>query len=575
VTDPSRSIPPSGSALRTLVYAASLAAVAAAHLAPLLGGKLASVDEGYAMALASRLLDGHPLYVEAVSQRGPLLYAVYALLAATFGWTSVGAVRWAALGFAVATVLVVARTARARERAGAVLAIAYVLSLGLEPYDGVALHAELMMLPVLAAAAFATMRAPRRGIAWALLAGTLFGVATCFKQPASVCALPAAIFIALRARTWRAAALQVGALAIGAVAPVLVFVLRAAAHGELAAFWYQTVTYNLTIHRAGARPLAEWAHAVGHVPQAPLLAASLVVVAANATSAVVHLGRRLPRGRRFVAFGCIDVYLFVSALFCVLAAAAYRQRFGHYFLPAAPFVALGLARAVGRLRGGLAVRVGLVAGALGCFAASGERMVDWLAQADGRVAHGETIEHLARYVQKSTSPTDRLFVWGFAPQIYPYSHRRPATRYFFETYVTGFVPWLYDDLPLEPTRVVPGSMDALLGDLEREKPAVIVDAGSVQIARSMRAYPEAAEYLHEHYCFDARLGAFDVYRRRTAPACESTCFPLLAPPVDYWDAPMGVPSPAALDDQAARWLGRAPFPALQSFARGVSCASWP
>jgi hypothetical protein len=103
---------------------------------------------------------------------------------------------------------------------------------------------------------------------------------------------------------------------------------------------------------------------------------------------------------------------------------------------------------------------------------------------------------------------------------------------------------------------------------------VVVDAGSVQMARSMRAYPESAAYLHEHYCFEARFGAFDVYRRRSG-ACESTCFPLPAPPVDYWDAPLGVPSPEALDRRAARWLGPGAFGAEQTFPRGAACASWP
>src|SRR5947209_7073709 len=66
---------------RWLLYVTSVLAVIGQH-APLIGYKTyANVDEAYAMALASRLMDGQTLYVGAVSQRGPLMYYAYQALA--------------------------------------------------------------------------------------------------------------------------------------------------------------------------------------------------------------------------------------------------------------------------------------------------------------------------------------------------------------------------------------------------------------------------------------------------------------------------------------------------------------
>ncbi|HEY6460228.1 MAG TPA: glycosyltransferase family 39 protein, partial [Polyangiaceae bacterium] len=466
-------------ALRTLVYAASLGTLVAAHLPPLLGGKLANIDEGYAMALASRLLEGRHLYVGAVSQRGPLMYAVYEGLAGTFGWTSVTAVRLASLAFSLAIVALVGRGARTPERPLAVLGATYALALGFDPYDGLALNAELMLLPFLVLAALVTVRAGHRGALWAALAGLFYGVATCFKQPAIVCVVPAAAFLTLRAHSWREGAGRVASLAAGAALVPLLFVVHAAARGDLAAFWYQTVTYNLTIHRAGAVPPLEWTRTLGRLAQAPLLACSLVAGLAVASARASQVRRRLRRRGLLVGLGTVDAFFVALALANLLAAAAYRQRFGHYFLPAMPFLVLCAARALVGSGHRRALSWGVPVAALLCFGASSERMFEVLGTADGRVAHGESVEHLARYVQRTTSPADRVFVWGFSPSVYPYAHRRPATRFLFESYVTGFVPWLYDDAALEPGRVVPGSMVELLDDLEREAPAVIVDAGSV------------------------------------------------------------------------------------------------
>ena len=69
--------------------------------AALIGYKdFANVDESYAMALAQRVLDGHALYHEAISQRGPLMYYAYAFIAKTGGWDNVVNLRLWALGFA-------------------------------------------------------------------------------------------------------------------------------------------------------------------------------------------------------------------------------------------------------------------------------------------------------------------------------------------------------------------------------------------------------------------------------------------------------------------------------------------
>ena len=122
--------------------------------------------------------------------------------------------------------------------------------------------------------------------------------------------------------------------------------------------------------------------------------------------------------------------------------------------------------------------------------------------------------------------------------------------------MTGFVPWFWDDLEVEAARVVPGSMDALIDDLEREKPAVVVDAGSIMMARPLRMYAKPLAWLEQSYCFDVRVGALDVYRRKPDGATCATPYPRPFEPVDWNGRVLPIPIPRTLDFDAARALPR-------------------
>ena len=144
---------------------------------------------------------------------------------------------------------------------------------------------------------------------------------------------------------------------------------------------------------------------------------------------------------------------------------------------------------------------------------------------------------------------------GFSPWLYQYSHRRPAGRYVFETYVTGLVPWFWEKLGVERARIVPGSVDALLGDLDREKPAVVVDAGTIMLARPMRMYPRFSEWLHASYCFELRVGAFDVYKRKPeGTECEFPYYPRPFGAIDWNGRGLPLPMPKLADEELTRPL---------------------
>lgn len=529
----------------------------------------ANVDESYALALAQRLLDGHQLYHGAISQRGPLMYYAYAFIAKVGGWDNVVNLRLWALLFAFLHVGLVYWGARrlVSQRAAnvATLVSAYALTLGLPPFDRFALNGEFLQLPalvvgiVLGAVALRRTKARRRSMLFG--AGLALGAAISIKQSAALHIAPALLWIAVRAhreRSLRAALQDSAALFGGAVAIPAIFIVHAASNGTLAEMYYYCVRYNVIVHvgeaNYGLTPASfevqanrGFALAIGAVTIAGIRALALRIRAC---------ARERSLGPLFRAFE-LGQYLAVHLAVALITAASLRRYFSHYFILSIPILALILGRLVDRAtrtvkqetmatiyRGALATLFVLCA--LETFA---------LEKIDGRVAHDKLVVRLSQYIDASTAKDDKIFVWGFSPWLYAYSHRRPAGRYVFSTYVTGLVPWRHDDLLGEQKRIVPGSNEALMEDLDREKPELVIDSGSIMMARPIRTYPRWAAWLREHYCFEVRVRGFDVYRRkRDAAACSAPGFPQPQRAFDFVGAPLEVPIPKTSDPEQTKAL---------------------
>ena len=554
---------------------AALVSLIAVH-APVLGyKKFADVDEAYAASIAARLLDGAKLYEGAVSQRGPLMYYGYEAMGWLTGWDNVLGWRIWALLFALAHVLLVywIGCKLISRSAGVVAAMAtvYALAFGLPPRDSFALHGETMQLPPLLLSVFISvtaMQQPAGSRARSLrvfVAGLFLGVAICIKQ--SVALHPLALLAWLAVSTYRnrdplsTFVRDAIVLVVGCALPPLIFLVHAALEGTLHDLIYYAVTYNLTTHLRPTHRANMWIGALFERLLGGTLFFSALVFLAGVSLPFVSRRVRAAFGERSArpltrAFG-VRTFLALH-LFAALAVASSMYRFfPHYYIEALPFLTLLVGAVAQRwFRSNGTTARAVVASFAVFFVAYGALSAYFAEKIDGRIAHEGAVERLATYIEKTTTPNDRIFVWGFSPWLYEYSHRKPAGRFVFVTYVTGFVPWFWEEPAIEKARIVPGSVDALLGDLDREKPAIVVDAGSVLIGRPMRAYEKPNAWLHDHYCFSFRFAAYDIYRRRAdGETCDAPAFPRVHAPVDFYghDAPFAV-MPITLDQNESQWL---------------------
>jgi general stress protein CsbA len=552
------------------VLAASGVFLIATH-APLIAYKyFANVDESYAIALAQRVLDGHALYHEAISQRGPLMYYAYALLAKVGGWDNIVNLRLWALAFAFLHVGLVywgaLRLISQRAAIVATLVSVYALTLGLPPFDRFALNGEYLQLPplvlgiVLGAVALRRTKPRKRSLLFG--AGLALGAAISVKQSAALHVAPALVWIAVRAhneRSLRQGLVDGGALLGGALVIPAIFVLYAASNGTLAEMYFYCVRYNVMVHVGEASwGLTPASFEAGGNRGYTLAIGAVTIAGVRALALRIRACARERSLRPLLRAFEVGQYLAIHLAVSLISAVTLRRFFSHYFILSIPILALILARLVDRTtrqvkpatmatihRGALATLFFLCA--LETFA---------LEKIDGRVAHDKLVVRLSRYVEATTEKDDKIFVWGFSPWLYAYSHRRPAGRYVFSTYVTGLVPWRHDDLLGEQKRIVPGSNEALMDDLDREKPELVVDAGSIMMARPIRTYPRWAAWLRTHYCFELRVRGFDVYRRKkdVAATCAAPGFPQPQRAYDFVGAPLEVPVPQTSDLDHTKWL---------------------
>jgi hypothetical protein len=453
--------------------------------------------------------------VDFVDNRPPLLYASSALAQALFG-RGLPAVR---LFVALLVVPLTAFGASAffrHDRRGVVAGLLYVVyGAAFLAHDMHSASPEVLMLLPLAAALVATSGPPPEapGLSRLLAPGLLLGVAALVRQHA-VLWLPALALAAWTTgeRPAHAAAkrlLRLLALAVGATLPLAATCAWFAARGAGPELVFWTWTHNLRYARNPIPPGEALERAASSL--LPFLLATLPLWWAAWRSRAA-LG---PRWRELAAATAGSMAgAFVGLRF-----------FPHYLIPlylplavaAAPSTAVALERA-GRARR-LAIAWPLVL-LVGFTAANFV-----LYRGDARV-YEETRPVFRRVAERLRADPcgqgARLFVWGFAPQFYAESGLRPASRFVVpQASLTGYVP---GNRASRAGAVDRGSLvlaehwDLLMGDLERNRPAFVVDTAPSGLHGwsrfPMREFKHLAAFVKASYDAVAVVDGVWIWRRK-------------------------------------------------------------
>ncbi|WP_438479509.1 ArnT family glycosyltransferase [Oleiharenicola lentus] len=473
---------------------------------PSFGFRVWNVDEAIHAAVARTILDGGTLYRDTVDQRTPLTYYAVAGLFRISGENNV----WAMHAFAAAIIaatafmlFLVGRKARATLTGlwAAMLFVIFSTAL-FYPGDAYALNTEWFV------AVFTTLAA------WAFWRGSLvstgvwLSLAFLSKQPALLdLGAPLAVLLYGGWNT-REAWTRIARVLAGFLVPVLIVLAYFGARGALADFHFYAWNYNL--HYYGPEiGFAE--RAVSAFKPFNLLATHyclvLIAVVGALAFALFRILQQRPTPNERAGNQQL-LYLIVWATSSLAGAASGGRGYDHYFIQLLPPVCLaagfGLASVWSWVRSRPVRRfAALIAGV-------------FLALVVGQLAYGvvkfrarahqpiDPSVRVAEYIKAHTQSDDRIFVWGYHPDIYLFSDRKPASRFVYGSFLSGLIPWTNTAMDKDTSyAIVPGARETLLNELTSSRPAFIVDcsAGPNRYWQKypLDTFPALRDYIKAHY----------------------------------------------------------------------------
>jgi hypothetical protein len=514
------------------------------------GAMLHKWDEGYALAFARRMLEGHCLpYVDAVSHRGPIFYWIVALAVKISGygtWMPMRALTLIAMlltmGFGFA-----ASCLANRGTAGAIFCLIYfgACATSMNLGDALAFGSEhvvnvFAMSALLCLTVALRHRARRPNLVLVAFGGAALMLGTLGKQVGLAALAPFALWVLAVAASRRELPPSfrwglVAAFALGVFVPIGIVLARYAIAHELSTFYYYAITYNLSVYapalRGAARNQSLRDAFLGHfdllLVGAPLLGGGLSLFFARA-------GRPRDWARAYSEQG-FDFTVVTNAGAFLLIANGSLRNFGHYYLAVLPWAALLIGVMVDRVttrRSSAEKRFpfrSLIARSAVLLPLAAVVQIGWwcksrefVANPDVQATFNTQDWPICRFLQARTKPTDSIFIWGFDPAPYTACDRRPASRYVFTTFVAGYVPWVDDTRAVEDARATPGSRDILLAELQREMPAVIFDSATSMGNRSLMSYDFLRTFVVANYCVDrVSVGGPTVWTRKAAEGCDA------------------------------------------------------
>lgn len=475
-------------------------AVVLARLAGLVFGVL-NMDEAEFCTIGTMIRHGALSYADIAEFKPPLTHLAF-LPAAFFNAPSIVPMRVFGLLWVFATALVCERAAftwTGNETAGRCAAF---LSLFAGFCEVPSTSAELLMNLPSALALYFFIRSEQAGpdghLRDDLLAGLCVGLASLFKHQGAI------LLIAFgAARLWGFARRERPfgfqrhlATVSGFAAPWAVAIGVWTAFGHLDAFLEWMVLRNLSY--AFKASIFSWSR---------VLSALAVCIAATVLPWALAARESLKRG------DAVRRGLALSLWLTWVAVGAGGRFYEHYFLQFVPTLAiLGAPLAAGywqrRARAWLVVAMLSFIGYTGYTFARG--FTGHYANQDPKVVA------VSDWLRINTAPTERLFVWGHAPQLYYLSKRLPGTRYITAaTQMGGFDPsHLPAGFDVSATRSQ-RDLQLLIHDLEST--SIFVDTAPADIHDWSRVpldqFPELNTYVFAHYRLVGSPAGARIYRR--------------------------------------------------------------
>jgi 4-amino-4-deoxy-L-arabinose transferase-like glycosyltransferase len=435
-------------------------------------------DQSLYAYVGERILDGGLPYRDAWDQKPPAIHFTYAGLRAAWAHDSVVPAADLVAALAVTALLYGLGVTLATPLAGQAAALMYLFlsNPAFQRLSGVSVRAQCeTFIAVAVSAAFLIIARTRDGALWKLAtAGALFGLAFTFKYNTAVYAAVGAGSLLLL-RRWSLG--RAGALAAGFAAPVIVLLAIFIAGGSMRDLYAATIDYNL---QYSGETYAGPRHFLTYLLTFPIQHAAVdgLWLAGGAGCAILLAASFWKRERllpvAWVAAACLSIAINGS------------RGLPQYFVQALPALALaaGWALSLVWTRKRAVNALGLAVLAFGIWRVNEFQNLAANTWHDTKYLLGRSslTEHLARYgdresrkysalavwelgqyLREKASPSEHVYVFGFASGAYVHADRVSSSRFFWSRpVIVGFkegergygVQGLLQDLQNRPPAVV-------------------------------------------------------------------------------------------------------------------------
>jgi hypothetical protein len=372
---------------------------------------------------------------------------------------------------------------------------------GVVPFEGFTVNREWFasLVTVGGLSVYATIRRHERPRTWFLLAsGFLCGMALWFKLQASFITLVVPVVLLVEAAVSRSASRlrdELPWFAAGGLAAGVAYLVPFSMNGTLGQFLEFMFT-DVQVYVGGNDAVVKPSYLDRFFLDLPHRGLFLIAYALTAVVIVVWIARLFRPGdtsrRPGSAVSMFAAYL-VFAMICVQLGSRFYSHYYQLMLPAVAGL-VGLAvHAVMRPTQARPARVtGLVVALLIVLQTVFVAGYEQLAPRPASMSHnGYKYVELTEYFKREAGAGDRLFVWGWAPEIYSLSRLEAASHITFCQYVVNDIPGFPDrpSINEEWARM-------LMDELEATKPRFIVDASRATWFETeawiydLRNYPE-------------------------------------------------------------------------------------
>lgn len=474
-----------------------------------------SVDEAVSAVAADAILDGGLPYRDAIDHRGPLTYYAYAGIFSAAGRNNMFAVHFVYIGIILlSTYLVFGIGTQLHSRLlGSWAAVMFAFWGWLNPFHEMwAAHTEwlLVLASLLGIQVLLKIEHSKDGFRKKmgfLVAGLLMGIGILSKQTAVFDIAGVGLFILVISIKYRKKFFSILShlilMGLSALIPLGITCLYFWKNGAWADFSFYVWEYNTQWYVPAVPPIIRIINAIklvgGFFINKPLLIGCLI-------GAVFYwrMSKEDDRLNQTFLFGTI------WSLAALTGALLGGRAFLHYLIPVLAPMSLLSAIPLTLLSSGtsnpqwlqLSWKYLVIAGLV--IPISIHTWNNRLLLADDLSI--TEFEAFSAYIQQESRESDRIFVWGFAPELYVLSDRKPASRYSFCNMLSGHIPAATEAFANTDSLIVPGSWETLMQELDENKPIFFIDTqpnGYRGYGKyPVQHYPDMNQWLSQGYKLD-------------------------------------------------------------------------